>query len=143
MRALLDVNMLVALLDSGHLHHGLARQWLAEHEHLGWASSPSTQNGCLRIMSLTAYPNSQPARRVAERLTRAVAQAKHEFWPDDLSLLGESTVNWDHVLGSRQITDAYLLALAVRNGGRLVTLDQGISLHPVAATQKKHLLVLK
>ncbi|HEY4083324.1 MAG TPA: TA system VapC family ribonuclease toxin [Burkholderiaceae bacterium] len=143
MRALLDVNMLVALLDGGHLHHELARQWLAEHEHLGWASSPSTQNGCLRILSLSAYPNSQPARLVAERLTQAVAQTSHEFWVDDLSLLGESTLNWDRVLGSRQISDAYLLALAVRHGGRLVTLDQGINLQTVPAAQKKNLLILK
>ncbi len=110
MRALFDVNMLIALLDEGHLHHGLAVDWLVEHEHLGWASCPLTQNGCLRILSLPAYPNSQPVRQVADRLSEAVLDGSHEFWPDDLSLVGHQGVNWDHVLGSRQLTDIYLLA---------------------------------
>jgi len=143
MRALLDVNMLVALLDEGHLHHGLAVDWLAEHEHLGWASCPLTQNGCLRILSLPGYPNSQPVRQVADRLSEAVLDASHEFWPDDLSLVGHDGVNWSHVLGSRQLTDVYLLALAVRHGARFVTLDQGLSLHAVPAAKPKNLVILK
>jgi len=48
MRALLDVNVLVALLDADHVHHLAAREWLAREGHAGWASCPITQNGCLR-----------------------------------------------------------------------------------------------
>lgn len=142
MRALLDVNMLVALLDAGHLHHGIALDWLAAHQAEGWASSPATQNGCLRILSLPAYPNSQPAARVAERLMQAVADPIHEFWPDDISLLDPGRLAWRHLLGSRQVSDAYLLALAVHHDARLVTLDQGISRQTVPAAQKQHLLIL-
>ncbi len=142
MRALLDVNVLVALLDAGHLHHRAATDWLAGHMSEGWASCPLTQNGCLRILSLPAYPNTQPAVMVAQRLGIAAADPSHEFWPDSLSLLDKGRLRWDRVLSSRQITDAYLLALACVRGGRLVTFDRGISTDAVPDAQKKHLVTL-
>ena len=52
MRALLDVNILIALNDEGHIHHLTASRWLAQHMHLGWASCPLTQNGMLRILPI-------------------------------------------------------------------------------------------
>jgi hypothetical protein len=79
---------------------------------------------------------------VAQRLGQATAHKKHEFWPDSFSLLERGRLRWDHVLTSRQITDAYLLALAVARGGRLVTLDHGIATRAVAGAAPKHLLVL-
>jgi hypothetical protein len=141
-RALLDVNMLVALLDGGHLHHGLAMRWMAEHAADGWASCPLTQNGCLRILSLPAYPNPQPAAAVARRLRSATADASHAFWPDAINLLEPGLLSWDHVLASRQVTDVYLLALAVRQQGRLVTLDRGIGPQAVPGAQAHHLVTL-
>ena len=113
MRALLDVNVLIALLDSDHLHHGRARGWLKENIKHGWASCPLTQNGCIRIMSQTGYPNALPAAAVAERLAAAIATNHHVFWPDTVSMLDAGRVTWNAVLGSRQVTDVYLLALAV------------------------------
>ena len=142
MRALLDVNVLVALLDGGHLHHTMAMDWLAAHARQGWASCPITQNGCLRILSLPGYGNPQPPARVAERLAAATADPSHVFWPDAISLLEPGRLRWDHVLGSRQITDVYLLALAVQHQGRFVTLDRSISPASVPGAQKEHLTVL-
>ena len=142
MRALLDVNVLVALLDSAHLHHREATRWLAANVRKGWASCPLTQNGCVRILSLPAYRNSQPPVAVAERLGDATADASHEFWPDSVSLLETGRFQWDHVLTSRQITDAYLLALAVARGGRLVTLDRGIIVKAVPGATTKNLILL-
>ena len=142
MRALLDVNVLVALLDAGHLHHGVATKWLAAHAGSGWASCPLTQNGCMRILSLPAYPNSQPTAQVAQRLGEAAAHRSHEFWPDSLSLLDAGRLRWDRVLTSRQITDAYLLALAVARKGRLVTFDRGISVDAVPGAVKSNLTIL-
>jgi uncharacterized protein len=142
MRALLDVNVLVALLDGGHLHHRAATDWLARHADAGWASCPLTQNGCLRILALPSYPNPQPTALVAQRLAAAAAERRHTFWPDSLSLLDAGRLRWDRVLSSRQITDAYLLALAVAGGGRLVSFDRGISIDAVPGAQKKHLLTL-
>ena len=142
MRALLDVNVLVALLDGGHLHNGVAMAWLAEHASSGWASCPLTQNGCMRILSLPAYPNPQPPALVAQRLGAATADPSHVFWPDSLSLLGGERVRWDRVLSSRHITDVYLLALAVEQGGRFVTLDRSIAVEAVPGAQSEHLHVL-
>lgn len=142
MRALLDVNVLVALLDAGHLHHAAATNWLAAHAKRGWASCPLTQNGCLRILSLGSYPNAQPTAVVAQRLGRAVAGGSHVFWPNSVSLLEPGVLRWDRVLTSRQVTDAYLLALAATHGGRLVTFDRGISIEAVPAALKKHLVTL-
>lgn len=51
MRALLDINVLIALLDVGHVHHRLATDWLGAHLEQGRALCPLTQNGCIRIFS--------------------------------------------------------------------------------------------
>jgi len=139
MRALLDVNLLIALLDAAHIHHQKARAWLEANVEQGWASCPLTQNGCVRIMSQPVYPGSQPPASIAIRLAEAAGTPWHEFWPDDLSLLEAGSVHWQHVLGSRQLTDVYLLALAVRRGGRLVTLDRAVPLSAVPGARPAHL----
>lgn len=140
--ALLDVNVLIALLDGSHVDHGLATDWLAGHLDEGWASSPITQNGCIRILSQSGYPNPVPAAQVALRLTEATRHSSHVFWADSISLLHPGCLTWDRVLSSRHVTDAYLLALAVRQGGRFVTLDRGIPLDAVAGASPEHLVVL-
>jgi hypothetical protein len=142
MRALLDVNVLIALLDAAHVHHGGARTWLEANIAEGWASCPITQNGCIRILSQAAYPGAEPPAAVAARLAGAVATRWHEFWADDLSLLDSGVLDWRQLLGSRQLTDAYLLALAVRRGGRLVTLDRSVPLAAVPGASERHLVSL-
>ena len=142
MRALLDVNLLIALLDAAHVHHASARAWLEAHIEQGWASCPLTQNGCVRILSQAAYPGAQPPAAVAARLAEAVATPWHAFWPDDLSLLEPRRVDWRQVLGSRQLTDVYLLALAVHHGGRLVTFDRTVPLAAVPNATPTHLELL-
>lgn len=141
-RALLDVNVLVALLDASHLHHRAATDWLADHAHFGWASCPLTQNGCLRILALPSYPNPQSTASVAQRLGQAAADPSHEFWPDGFSLLDEGRLNWIRILTSRQITDTYLMALAVERGGRLITFNKGINVEAVRNASKHNLVTL-
>lgn len=142
MRALLDVNVLIALLDAGHVHHHVATDWLGAHLEQGWASCPLTQNGCIRIFSNPAYPNAVPAAQIAERLAEAARHPAHAFWPDAISLLEPGRLAWERLLSSRQVTDAYLLALAVEQGGRLVTLDRGVPLAAVRGAQSRHWVVL-
>jgi len=142
MRALLDVNVLIALLDAAHMHHASARTWLQANIEQGWASCPLTQNGCIRILSQPAYPGAQPPAAIASRLTEATGTQWHAFWPDDLSLLEPSFVDWRHVLGSRQLTDVYLLALAVRRSGRLVTFDHAVPLTAVKNASTAHLEIV-
>jgi len=141
-RALLDVNVLVALFDGNHSLHRSAIRWFDEHGDSGWASCPITQNGCVRVMSQPGYPERVPVLTVVERLRHATAHRAHEFWPDDASLLDEKTIDATRVHGPSQLTDVYLLALAVAHGGRLVTLDQAIPLAAVIGAQKKHLVVI-
>lgn len=142
MRALLDVNMLIALLDRDHALHANAAKWLTSNIAGGWASCPLTQNGCVRILSQPSYPNPQTANAAAQRLREATLSEYHQFWADDISLLDATLFDWQYLLYSRQLTDAYLLALAVKNNGVFVTLDQHIQLAAVRGAKPQHLVVL-
>jgi toxin-antitoxin system PIN domain toxin len=142
MRALLDVNVLIAMLDAAHVHHAAASRWLEANIEQGWASCPITQNGCLRIMSTGAYPRAQPVAAVAARLREATSMYFHEFWPDEISALDPQRFEQDRWLSSRQITDAYLLGLAVQRGGVFVTLDRSVDLGLVRGAQAQHLAVI-
>jgi len=142
MRSLLDVNVLVALLDADHSLHRSAMSWFADNAGHGWASCPITQNGCVRVMSHAGYPNAPGLQLIAARLGEAVASDVHEFWADDLSLLDARLFDRSRIHGPRQITDCYLLALAVRHHGRLVTFDAGVSLAAVRGAQVHNLLRL-
>ena len=138
MRALLDVNVLIALLDAGHIHHQRARQWLEQEIENGWVSCPLTQNGCLRIMSQPSYPQALPLQAVAQRLSQAFAHPRHTFIADDYSLLDAGQLNWNHLLGHRQVTDCYLLGLAVRHQCRFVTFDARLSPGIVIGAGSQH-----
>ena len=142
MRALLDVNVLIALLDADHAFHQAAWNWFEPNAKDGWASCPITQNGCIRIMAHPGYPNALSVQAVGERLREATASSLHEFWADDATLLEPKAFNLDRVHGPLQVTDTYLLGLAVRRGGRLVTFDRAVSSASVMHAQAKHLLVL-
>jgi toxin-antitoxin system PIN domain toxin len=142
MRALLDVNVLIAMLDADHSLHARATEWFAGHARSGWASCPITENGCIRIMSHPGYPHPLSARAVMERLAEAGSSALHAFWPDDISLLDPKIADFDRIHGPRQLTDIYLLALTVRHGGRFVTFDASMSPDAVRGAGTKHLLVL-
>jgi len=142
MRALLDVNVLIALLDSDHASHDPAIDWFAKQASEGWASCPITQNGCIRIMSNPAYPNPFPVQAVVQRLAEACHQNIHAFWPDDVTLLDSNVVDSNRIHGPRQLTDIFLLALAVAHAGKLVTFDGGIPIAAVRNATKQNLLVL-
>lgn len=140
MRALLDVNVLIALLDSAHVHHRPAMGWLHDNIAHGWASCPLTQNGCIRIMSQAGYPNARAAAEIAMRLREAAQTSLHEFWSDDISLLDETLIDWQQLFNPRQLTDAYLLALAVQHDGVFVTFDQAVPLTAVRDATVAHLV---
>ena len=142
MRALLDVNVLISQLDADHSSHAQATQWFGAHARTGWASCPITQNGCVRIMSHPGYPNAVPVSAIVERLAEATASRFHEFWPDDVSLLDALVADSTRIHGPRQVTDVYLLALAVRHGGRLVTFEASVSRDAALGASVSHLLIL-
>jgi toxin-antitoxin system PIN domain toxin len=142
MRGLLDVNVLIALHDRSHVHHELALAWFLGHVEVGWASCPLTQNGALRVMSQQGYPASQALADLRRMFARSYADPLHAFWPDDISITDPRCFDFDRLHGHRQITDTYLLGLAVRRGGRLITLDARIVLAAVPGARPEHLVGL-
>jgi toxin-antitoxin system PIN domain toxin len=141
-RALLDINVLVALLDLDHSHHRAARKWLQQEAKHGWASCPITQNGCIRVMSQPSYSSPVPPGSVIARLKAATETSYHGFWPDDAIILDPGIVKPDRVHGPKQITDIYLLALAVQHAGRFVTFDATVPTSAVSSARKHHLAVI-
>ena len=125
MRFLLDVNVLIALLDPSHIQHDVAHKWFEARGRHAWATCPLTENGVLRIVGHTRYPNSPgtPAA-VAELMTGICALPGHTFWPDDISLFDSEKLDMTRLLSSGQVTDSYLLALAWAHGGQLATFDR-------------------
>jgi toxin-antitoxin system PIN domain toxin len=125
---LLDVNVLIALIDPAHVGHDTAHNWFGSLGTKSWATCPITENGVIRIVGHPKYPNSMgsPAA-VGPIVSRLRALPGHEFWKDDFSLVGSNLVDVDHIATPGQVTDTYLLALAVANSGQLATFDRRLS----------------
>ncbi len=142
MRALLDVNVLVALLDADHVDHLRARQWLSAEIRHGWASCAVTQNGFVRVVSQPRYPSPVTTPEAVARLRHATSTEHHDYWPCSMSFLDPGRVDPSRVHGPRQVTDVYLLALAVERGGRLVTFDGSIPRSAALGAGPEHLVLL-
>lgn len=142
MRALLDVNVWIALLDPEHVFFGRATDWMTQQTR-EIATCPIVENGVIRVLSAPRYgrEGATPSS-IATLLAQACAKLDHVFWPDDVSLLDRTKFDFDRLHGHRQLTDAYLLGLATARGGFLVTLDSAIPLSAVRGATKKHLRLL-
>ena len=128
---LLDVNLLLALCDPMHVHHDAAHRWFAEKGRQRWATCPLTENGFVRIASHPNYPNRPGDVPTVLAILRQLCEAQgHEFWIEDASIL--EILQPDAIITHAQITDVHLVGLAVRNKGRLATLDRRI---PVGAVR--------
>lgn len=142
MRALFDVNMLLALFDSAHVHHAQAQAWWMANRDQGWASCPLTQNGFLRIASSSGYRRPVTMGEAVVALCAQIALPDHEFWPDDLSIADSDRFDHRRIMGPSQLTDIYLLGLAVKHGGRLATFDRTIPLAAVCGAEPRHVAVI-
>lgn len=118
---LLDANVLVALADAAHVHHDAAATWF-KNSRAPFATCPITQGALIRVLlRLQAVPDAASAARV---LSGFAAHPRHRFWSDSLEY---TALSWSGVMGHRQVTDAYLAALARHHGGKLATLDRGLA----------------
>jgi toxin-antitoxin system PIN domain toxin len=143
LKALLDVNILVALFDPMHVHHEAAHEWFGRNRSGGWATCPLTENGFVRVVSNPRYPGRGTSIRDAvARLTEILQSLDHLFWPDSVSVCGGDSFQPAYIQGHLQLTDVYLLGLAVANGGRLVTFDRGVPLKAVAGAGPQHLEIV-
>lgn len=142
-RLLLDVNVWIALLDDAHVHNAQALV-LFQTPGLCIATCPLVENGVLRILDMPFYSNREAVgfQPVRQAMRLACADVDHCFWQDDLSLIHDEAPDWSRVYGHNQITDLYLLALAVRHGGALATFDHRVALSAVCGAGPQHLHLL-
>lgn len=142
-RSLLDVNVWVALFDDAHVASIRANEFI-DTPGVRIATCPLVENGVICVLNLPSYGRrgALGLQAVRNQLVAACAALDHEFWPDDVSLRDDNAVDFNRVHGHNQITDLYLLALAVRNNGVLVTFDQNIPLDAVRGATAAHLHIL-
>ncbi len=141
--ALLDVNVLIGLMDPAHSSHEEAHDWFSRHRRQGWATSPITLNGCVRVISSPAYLTIEAtAAQVLNHLSRLCSAKDHHFWPDSVAIIDPRVFAPELIGGHAKVTDAYLLALAVRNGGRLATFDRSIPVKAVLGATEEHVALL-
>lgn len=122
---LLDANLLIALAWPEHEAHNRVGSWFSRHSRSGWATCPLTEAAFVHILSNAAFS----ARALSPQNAVAVLEANvklpgHCFWPDSISMADAFAMVGKRILGHQQITDAYLLALAIHHGGRLATMDE-------------------
>ena len=138
---LLDVNLLLALSDPMHIHHESAHRWFAESGPQSWATSPITENGFIRIASHPSYPNRPGDVTAVLDIFRQLCDAPgHQFWSEDISIL--QILEPDAIITHAQITDVYLLGLAVHKRGKLATLDRRIPTDAVRGGRKALELII-
>jgi len=140
--SLLDVNVLVASVYEWHSSHKQAHAWWRQSSGRPWASCSLTEAGFVRIISSRSFHQNPVAVGEAIQLLAELTQRPgHRFWPMDINLQDTVQPFEKRLVGHQQVTDAYLLGLAVQNRGQLVTLDRGIE--ALAGSEfGKHLLVL-
>lgn len=139
---LLDVNVLIALLWRAHESHEKTQTWFAKGSKAGWATCPFTQAGCIRILSNPAFSRNAASPQQALRLLNVnLNHPSHIFWPDDLTFADAVAPMERLLVGHKQVSDAYLLGLAIRRKAKLVTLDRSVSAL-LTKEQQTSLLVL-
>lgn len=144
MTRLLDVSVLLALVDPAHIHHNRAHAWLdSQRNSFRWATCAITENGFCRIMSSASYPGNTQAGvvvRILDELKDGLAV--HDFWHCELSVTDRRHFDLELVQGSKQLTDIYLLALAVEHNGVFATFDRRMRTTHVIGASEKYLEVL-
>jgi uncharacterized protein len=126
---LLDVNVLLPLLWPPHENHQDALRWFTRKAQSGWATCPFTQAAFVRLLSNPRMSIDAPTPANAESLLHRnlSSHPDHHFWPDEISVREAIAPLQGSVVGHRQITDAYLLGLAIFRKGKLATFDHAIA----------------
>jgi toxin-antitoxin system PIN domain toxin len=125
---LLDVNVLLAILWPPHAFHDRAIEWFLDHQAEAWATCPLTEIGFLRVVTNPAFSPFAPGFDEAIEMLIVSKQesAAHRFWPANIPCDELASTFGKRISGHQQITNAYLLALAIHHRGKLVTFDRRI-----------------
>ena len=127
MTALLDINVLLAMLWPRHVFFQQASRWFAANRRTGWATCPMSQAGLVRLYTQPAIMGVEISPQEAiEVLEKTCAEPDHIFWPQERPVTEVMPEIRQRMIGHKQLTDAILLDLAIRNEGRLVTFDRRI-----------------
>jgi toxin-antitoxin system PIN domain toxin len=141
---LLDANLLIALAWPQHVHHAKAHEWFAKLGRAAWATCPLTELAFVRISSNPGIiPEAVTPREALMTLMKIVGLPGHRFWSDEITPTKAATFDSLALVGHRQVTDAYLLALAQHHKGKLATLDGGVvELIKEHAERSRHVVVV-
>jgi toxin-antitoxin system PIN domain toxin len=124
---LLDVNVLVALMWPAHEAHARVQQWFGRSSREGWATCPFTQAGFVRIVTNPAFsPDFVTPQEAVKSLEAHLKNPSHRFWPDELGFAQAAQPFAHRLTGHQQVTDAYLLGLAIHKRGKLATMDRTV-----------------
>lgn len=125
---LLDVNVLMAIAWPDNVKHDAAQRWFRDHAKAGWATCPMTQSAFVRLSSNRSVTENALRPSAAITLLESNSQnAYHQFWSDNLTFADAVAPFRERIIGHQQISDAYLLGLAIRKKARLVTFDKAIA----------------
>lgn len=142
MRLYPDVNVLIALFDPAHQHHAVASEAFVELGSDGWVTCPVVENGFLRVISNPSYLNAVTLAEAASLLQAAIANTNHRRLDQFISLLDSDRFLPSKLVSHRQITDLYLLGMAILHDVKLITFDRNIPAHAAVGFETRHLLVL-
>ncbi|MBV9073380.1 MAG: VapC toxin family PIN domain ribonuclease [Acidobacteria bacterium] len=139
---LLDINVLLALVWPSHEAHHVVAAWFKHNQKSGWATCPITQIGFVRILSNPAFSgNSVSPDEAQEILARTVEQTSHRFWPADVDYQTAIASSAASLSGHKQISDAYLVGLAMHHRGKFATLDQRIKTMLPEASRSREFVI--
>jgi hypothetical protein len=139
-RFLLDVNILVALFDPAHSHHRIVARWFSS-PGLRWGVCAFTEAGFLRIATSTTA-GRYTLKGAADIVRSFSNDPNFTYWPIRSSWTSLTESFHGRLYGHQQITDAYLLGLAIEEDGILVTLDKAIR-SMAGPKYQKHVLILE
>lgn len=126
--ALLDVNVLIALAHEDHTAHLKTKRWFRGAAEMRWATCPLTEAGFVRVVSNPSYQQPAVDQDDARAMLAALrALPGHQFWPIEFGFEEAVAPFAERFFGHQQVADVYLLALAIRKRGKLVTLDRGLT----------------
>lgn len=124
---LLDVNMLIALMWPAHEGHSRSQEWFSRKSREGWATCPFTQAAFVRIIANPAFSrDAVPPQEAMKILGANLKHPAHQFWAGEISLVQAAQRFGERITGHQQVTNAYLLGLALHKKGKLATMDRGV-----------------
>lgn len=142
-RTLLDVNVLIALLEPGHDFFQIAQEWFESSGKDNWGLCPITEIGFVRI---TTNPSFYPGPRTQEQASAILAglsdRPGYRYWPLTEGWAALIAPFGSRITGHQQVTDAYLLGLAIKEDGVLVTFDRGLR-YLAGSEFRQNLLILE